>query len=167
MRLGLSTLLLLVTIVALGTAIAVQDREPALVTIEQQNDIWMLNDEQLARSLWDDTSEVLPLSQSHALATANEIVEYLTRHEDQFRFRDLLLESVSLVRVENMQQSWAYQIFVSACTDGQRGSPELSFLLLMDGSIAMDPDEYWPALIKFMQDFDSEKELEIVGSMFE
>ena len=163
MRIGLSTLLLLVTIAALATAIATKDHDPELATIEKYSDIWLLTEQQLARSLWEDKSTPPPLSQAEALKTANRLVAHLTSCEDEFRFRELLLQSVSLVRVEFRQESWAYQIFVSTSSN----HPEFAFLLLMDGSIAMDPDEYWPALIKFMQDFDSEKELEIVGSMFE
>ena len=163
MRIGLSTLLLLVTIAALATAIATKENEPELVTIEKYSDIWLLTEEQLARSLWEDKSKPPPLSHAKALETANKIVEYLSSREDEFRFRELLLESVSLVRVEINKQTWAYQIFVSTSTN----SPEFTFLLLMDGSFAFDPDDYWPELNKVILDFDSENGVEFVTSTYE
>ena len=138
MQCRLSTVVLLTIILVLGSYLAFQNLKSQTVTIENYVDYWKVPDRELNGC------------------------------EDKFRFQDLVLESVSLVRIESNQQSWGYQIFLSACTDGRRGFPEISFLLLMDGSLAIDPDdEHGPKLVKAMQAFDSEKELELVDSMFE
>ena len=114
MRLGLSTLLLLIAIVSLGIVLANQKLVPSLVTIEKHNDIWLLSDDQLARSRWEDLSTPPPISQKRALDTANRIMEFFADREEQLWFGDLTLESVSIVRIEFEQPSWAYQIFISA-----------------------------------------------------
>ena len=164
MRLGLSTLLLLIAIVCLGIVLANQKLVPSLVTIEKHNDIWLLSDDQLARSRWEDLSTPPPISQKQALDTANRIMEFFADREEQLWFGDLTLESVSIVRIEFEQPSWAYQIFISARSNGQRGYPQLSFLLLMDGTIAFDPD-WQPGLTTTIHQFGSP--VEFVGSMSE
>ena len=166
MRLRLSTLLLLVTIAALGMALANQQRVPDVVLIDNHEYIWRLGLAQLS-SVWEDTSNAPPLSQTQALDTANRIIEHLERSEDQLSFGDLSLKSLSLVRIEPNSPSWGYQIFISARADGKLRSPDLAFLLMFDGTIGFQTLKYGQTLKSVMKKFDPENGIMHVHSTLE
>jgi len=151
-------MLLLVTIAALCMALAVQHRVPDVVIIDQHEYIWRLGIAQLS-SVWKDTSIAPPLSQTQALDTANRIIEHLERSEDLLRFGDLSLKSVSLVRIEPDSPSWCYQISILASTDEKLGSLDLTFLLMMDGTIGFQTLKYGQTLKSVMKKFDTENEI--------
>ena len=98
------------------------------------------------------------MSQSQALESAKRLTDFLRQREDETESQNLQLEHVGLVRLGSDTSWWGYQFIYTT------RRPRLS---LMDGSLAIDPDEHGPKLVKAMQAFDSEKELELVDSMFE
>ena len=133
-----------------------------MVTIDNYVDFWMLEEELVAQSLWNDTQQPPPIQFSQAFSIATDLVTHLNRNASRIQYQDVEIDQLALVRVDFDSHCWAYQISLSASQDGKRGWLQLSLLLLMDGTLAMDPTYYRTELVAVIGEFDSSRELRVV-----
>ena len=162
MRFRLSTLLFVIPMIALTVALSLKNSKPKIITIENYVDWWILNEKQVAQSLWQESGNPPPIQFRTAFSIATELVAHLERNSQIIKHDNFAIEKIALVRIDPEASCWVYEISISSSVDGKRGWLELSVLLLMDVTLAVDPNGYWEELVAVIQKFDEERDIELV-----
>jgi len=163
MRIRLSTLLLLVTVIALGIALFIKNRQPTFYEISNYADYWIVEEKQLDLSTWIDTSKPPPISQKQAVEIGMAVTECFNPRNKELKCKTCRLESVSLTRIDRDRPVWAYEIFIQGAPEEDGYWLEFTFLLLLDGSIAVDRDMYRPTVIEVLDEYALDSGIEVLG----
>lgn len=151
MKLTITNMLLLVTIVALGIAltISVLSKDPH-ITLRNEDGIYSFNFRQellRASPRWSESENNPPLSVRAAMEIVDQICNKLNEESEssgKWGFDSLTLPHLNFgyrdLRVKNSSTKWCYLVHLETLRSMNRSSlaqlrEEASFIILMDGTI--------------------------------